>query len=363
MGRKQQIHILSPGRICLFGDHQDYLKLPVIACAIDRFIRLEATKNNTSFFQIKLPDIHLERTIDIQEKYDVLEERDYFASSLKVLRRYACIPDEGYTVKITGSLPVNAGVSSSSAVIIAWIRFLLEAFGPDEIITDEQVSRIAYEAEVLEHGEPGGLMDQYAIGIGNIVFIETKEDVSFKILGTKLNGLIVGDSGIKKETIDTLGNLKAKALEAVDFIKREILNFKLDQVQLEEYEVYEKYVPSELKPYFYAALKNHSITKKALLEFEKNDPDIEYIGYLMNEHHVILRDVLKITVPRIDNMIENALNAGAYGAKIVGSGGGGSIVAIAPDQKINNVIKAIKRANAKGAFSVCVDSGVRALKE
>ena len=30
----------APGRICLFGDHQDYLGLPIIACAINRFVEV-----------------------------------------------------------------------------------------------------------------------------------------------------------------------------------------------------------------------------------------------------------------------------------------------------------------------------------
>ena len=32
----------APGRICLFGDHQDYLELPIIACAIDRRLHIKA---------------------------------------------------------------------------------------------------------------------------------------------------------------------------------------------------------------------------------------------------------------------------------------------------------------------------------
>ena len=39
-----QLTISAPGRICLFGDHQDYLGLPVIACAIDRQVILTAEK-------------------------------------------------------------------------------------------------------------------------------------------------------------------------------------------------------------------------------------------------------------------------------------------------------------------------------
>lgn len=78
----------------------------------------------------------------------------------------------------------------------------------------------------------------------------------------------------------------------------------------------------------------------------------------MNQHHTILKDDLNLTVPRIDAMIDGALQAGAYGAKIVGSGGGGCIVAIAPENKKEAVIQAIKLAEAKDAYEVNVAKGV-----
>jgi galactokinase len=58
-------------------------------------------------------------------------------------------------------------------------------------------------------------------------------------------------------------------------------------------------------------------------------------------------------------MINAALKAGAYGAKIVGSGGGGSIVVIADPKNENGVIKAILEAGAQEAYAVNVDPGVR----
>ena len=39
----------APARICLFGDHQDYLGLPVIACAIDKYIIVEGKPNHSNF--------------------------------------------------------------------------------------------------------------------------------------------------------------------------------------------------------------------------------------------------------------------------------------------------------------------------
>ena len=40
----------APGRVCLFGDHQDYLELPVIACAIDRMMQIDAEENGKRSF-------------------------------------------------------------------------------------------------------------------------------------------------------------------------------------------------------------------------------------------------------------------------------------------------------------------------
>ena len=72
-----------------------------------------------------------------------------------------------------------------------------------------------------------------------------------------------------------------------------------------------------------------------------------------------LKNNLKITIPRIDAMIDAALNAGAYGAKIIGSGGGGCIVALAPVHLQIKISEAIKNAGAKDAYSVKVASGTK----
>lgn len=358
---QRKIKVIAPGRTCLFGDHQDYLGLPVIACAIDKYINLSAIENRTNFFNIQLPDISEKRSIEINEQFEMVNQRDYFASSLKVVRRYGCVPHTGYDITIKGDLPINAGVSSSSALIIAWIRFLLEAFGASEKVTPVFVSKIAYEAEVVEHGEPGGLMDQYSIGVGNVLFINTGKHTSYVHVGDNIEGLIVGESGVEKDTVGTLGDRKEKALKAIEYLSNQDSDFDIVRFQKKEYQKYVEYIPEELQPYFFAAVENHTITQLALVEFEKEKPSLKYLGELMNQHHLILKDILKITVPVIDKMIDSALKAGAYGAKIVGSGGGGSIVAIAPKEKQQKVVNAIVKAGGKAAYVVNVDQGARVI--
>ena len=355
----RKITASAPGRTCLFGDHQDYLGLPVIACAIDRNIKLIANENQTDTFVLNMIDIDEIRVIDIYASFEKLEPRDYFASSLRVLRRYGCIPTKGYTITITGDVPINSGTSSSSALLMAWIRFLIEAFGIDHEVTPDFLSKLGYESEVLEHGEPGGMMDHFSIGVGNIVYINTKKPFSFDVIGTELKGLITGVSGVPKETIGLLGELKGNALMAIEMVKQNYPLFDLYISEIEDVDRYKNCLPDRLIPFFEAAVKNFYYTKEALKEFKKPVLDLKKIGALMNGHHEVLRDLLKITVPRIDEMVNAALKAGAYGAKIVGSGGGGSIVVIADPENEDVVIKAVLDAGAQEAYAVNVDPGVR----
>lgn len=357
-----KITSLAPGRTCLFGDHQDYLGLPVIACAINRNIKLVAEENKTKTFVLNMIDINEKRVIDIETTFEKLESRDYFASSLRVLRRHGCIPTVGYDITVTGDIPINSGTSSSSALLMGWIQFLITAFGVDDEVTPEFIAKIGYASEVLEHGEPGGMMDHFSIGVGNIVYINTKDPFSYKIIGTNLKGLITGVSGVPKETIGLIGELKGNALMAIDMVKQHFPNFDLNTSEIGDIDRYRNCLPDRLIPFFEAALKNYHYTKEALKEFEKPVLDLKKIGELMNQHHEVLRDLLKITVPRIDDMINAALRAGAYGAKIVGSGGGGSIVVIADPAKEAAVIEAILKAGAQEAYGVTVDPGVRIIK-
>jgi galactokinase len=239
----KEIISLAPGRTCLFGDHQDYLGLPVIACAINRNIKLTAVPNDTKVFKLNMIDINEIRIIDIDQTFPELEPRDYFASSLRVLRRHGCIPTVGYDITITGNIPINSGTSSSSALLLAWINFLVEAYGVTDQVTPEFIAQMGYASEVLEHGEPGGMMDHYSIGIGNIVHIDTKPPFSYTIIGTELNGLITGVSGVPKETIGLIGDLKGNALLAIDIVKQNFTDFDLNKTEITDLKKYCNYLP------------------------------------------------------------------------------------------------------------------------
>ena len=353
----RKIVSIAPARTCLFGDHQDYLGLPIIACAINRHITLTAVENHLDYFELNMPDINQKRIISLQESLENIDENDHFLSAIKVLKRYNCIIDKGFTVDIKGTIPINSGTSSSSALVVAWVQFLIKAFGDDDLLKPEIISQIAFEAEVLEHNAPGGKMDQFSIGLGNIIYLETGEKFSYKLIKKSFNGLIMAESGVPKDTVGLLHRLKTNSWKAINEVKKYIPDFEIQSCDFQQKNHYLSFMNDELKPYLRAAIGNYEVTKKALKEFEKENLDIKKIGDLMNEHHHYLNNDLQITVPKIDTMIDAALNAGAYGAKIVGSGGGGSIAVLCDENNQLNVIEALKKVDTKNVYPVSVERG------
>ena len=92
-----------------------------------------------------------------------VQKDDYLVIALKVLRRHGCIPNSGYNILISGDIPINAGLSSSSVLTIAWINFLVAAFGIDGQFNSIRLAKLAYETEVIERNSSGGKMDQFTI--------------------------------------------------------------------------------------------------------------------------------------------------------------------------------------------------------
>ena len=346
----------APGRICLFGDHQDYLKLPIIACAINRYVTINAERNDQGIFNIQMNDLNQSLKIPIDKQNIKAQKDDYLVIALKVLRRHGCIPNSGYNISISGDIPINAGLSSSSALTIAWINFLIAAFGIDGQFNSIRLAKLAYETEVIERNSSGGKMDQFTISLGNLIYLNTEDD-SHVLFSKSMENLIVGVSGIDKDTFGVLALLKTKALEAINQVKATIKDFEIKNSQIEDLEKYLTLVDLDLKPYLSAGIKNYFITKAAYSELQKESSNINHLGDLMNKHHLLLRDNLKITVPRIDAMIENSLKAGAIGAKIIGSGGGGCIVAISEPGNEEKIISEIKKAGAVDAFLIKESEG------
>ena len=350
----------APARVCLFGDHQDYLGLPVIACAINKYIVVEGVPNKTNYLIFNLTDLGQIVEINLDEDFSSLKKGDHIRHVIKTLKNNNININKGYDIKISSDIFINAGISSSSAFTVALISFFIKIFD-SKISSEELVAELAYQSEVVDQGGSGGRMDQYSISIGNTIFLETKSAFSFKKINNPIKNFIIANSGVKKQTDLILKNLKNKTINAVNTIKLKNPSFNLNKVSIKGIYEYENQLSKTSFNYIKAAVENHSITQAAYLEIKKKKPNFNNIGELMNRHHDILKNDLSITVPLIDEMIDSALKNGAYGAKIIGSGGGGSILILSNEKDQNKLINAMYSAGAKEVVKANVSGGIFSL--
>ncbi len=349
------ISVQAPARICFFGDHQDYLGLPVIAGTINRYIHLEAKKNDQSKYVIQLLDLDKVIEINLTQYLNNIQPEDYYRSSMAVLTQEGAQFSQGYTIQISGTIPLNAGVSSSSALVVAWLRFLIQAQEASWQVTDAHIGEWAYQAEVQFFNQPGGLMDQYTIAQGGLIYIDTQNGTTTP-LTPSMGSLILAESGIAKQTLSVLQNARNFAQNAIEEVKSNVPQFDLHKANELDYEKYLSFVSNSYQPYWYAAIYNHLITHQAKKLLALSTPDLEKVGALMNAHQKILQECIQNTPPQMIEQMEAAKKAGALGTKIVGSGGGGCMLALTNKESKVQVIQAFKDTGAAQAYEVQLTS-------
>lgn len=351
------ITVSAPGRICLFGEHQDYLGLPVIASAISLRLRISGSRREDNLVRIGLPDISGEESFKIgAEELSYKSERDYFRSGYNILLREGLTFSSGVDCVLIGNIPINAGTSSSSALVVAWIDFLARMSDQAVSLERERLAELAYMAEVGEFGEVGGMMDQYTISLGNTITLSSWPEMSVDWIDSDFGTFILGDSGEPKDTQGILGRIRGGVETIVTKIREHYPEFSLNEVRSDELNEYIHLLDGPQRGLLLGTVRNRDITGEALELLSSKPLDHEQLGKMLTEHHAILRDILGISTPKIDSMIGAALFAGAFGAKINGSGGGGCMFAYAPDYS-EEVLEAVRQFG--DAWIVNVDDGTR----
>ncbi len=351
------IRVSSPGRICLFGEHQDYLGLPVIAAAISRRIGLTGTVRPDKQVILHLPDINATETFTLAPELTYEKPRDYFRSAVNIVQREGVHFSRGLEVTVRGNIPINSGTSSSSALQVAWINFLLQVADNPIPKSKAEIGELAYQAEVLEFGEPGGMMDHYSTAVGNIIYLESQPAIRIETFRPNLGTFVLGDSQEPKDTLTILKRVKFGMLEALRKIKAYDPAFDLHQSSLDHADDYRSILNSDELVLFKSNLSDRDILLEAKSLLEQPTTDHFKLGQLLNQHQNNLRDAKKVSTPKINAMIEAALQAGALGAKINGSGGGGCMFAYAPENP-EQVVAAIEKQGGKG-YIITVDEGTR----
>lgn len=287
------IKMSAPGKLLLFGDHAVVYGYPSIVTAVSKrlFVEADISKNNED--EIIAPQV--------KESRFVLETIEAFKDLHKI--------NQFIKISTKGDFSHRVGLGSSSAVTVAAFGALNELF--NKKMSLYEIFSHSYKVSLSVQGVGSGF-DIAAATFGKTLWY-VKGGKNLTILTDKKLPLVVGYSGIKADT--------PYYIRKVAYIK--------------------KYEKEKFKKIF---SKIGSITYKAASFIEKSN--YQQIGKLMNQNHLLLQE-LGVSIPKLDNMINAALSAGAYGAKLSGAGGGDCMIALVSHDKKNAVEKSIQQAGGK----------------
>lgn len=355
--------VSTPGRVCLFGEHQDYLGLPVISAAISLRLSIEGRQRADLRVRVAAPDIAKEYEFDLLPRRagdGGPGWRNFLLNGVEVLRETGCTFSRGFDCTIRGDIPIRGGTSSSSAMVVSWINLLARMSDQRREIPSAECALLAHRAEVDLAGGVGGRMDQYATAVGGLLFQSFHPKTLLEPLPAGLGAFVLGDSEAKKDTQGILSRVKERVHALVASVRARHPGFSLHSARWGEVDDFLAGLPDADRGFLRATLRNREITLEGRELLRQASPDPRALGGLLDEQHSILRGNLGISTPKIDAMLDAARRAGAAGGKINGSGGGGCMFAYVPDDPERAAAVAAAVAGCGGrSFVVSVDEGTR----
>ena len=293
------------GKVILFGEHFVVHGVPGIVSAIDATNDAEVKKTAKG---INVKDVRKAAKGYAEEKrMQQLESIDRILRAMGIDAKTVA-----FDILLGGTLPGFSGLGASAASSVAITRAIAQEFGV--ILTDGRVNQIAYEAEKAYAGTPSGI-DNTAATFGGLLWfkknLKDRQNTIEKLHIREPVEIVIGSTGV-------VANTKAM-VEGVTERKQKH--------------------PEKYDALFEQAEALALIGREALLQF-----DLKKVGKLMNDNHRLLQEI-EVSHEKLDILVEIARKQGAFGAKLTGGGGGGCMVALTPNQELQErVAEAIENA-------------------
>ncbi len=292
--------VRSPFRISLFGGSTDYKSFYenygsfIIGTPIDKYCHLSMRYR---------PEIFDKKFLCMYSKYELVDSINELENPLiRETLRYFNI-DKPIELTSFSDIPSKTGLGGSSAYCVA-LAYLVQLINNNSIVKNDLIkSCIKIEREILN--ESGGIQDQIWPFVKGLSTIEINKNGDFFIKPMPITEefeLHLNDSMTLIYTNEKRITDVASSYEGNVDNKKNILE----------------------------------IAKQAYNSFIKED--IYDIGKLLYNSWLDKKEISKeITNKAIDNIIEDVISMGAYGAKLLGSGSSGFVLVIS-DSKVKNKI-------------------------
>jgi galactokinase len=338
----------APGRVNLIGEHIDYSQGFVLPFAISYRTTAGLRKRDDQVIRIRSK----QRVDDvITTSISELTPGSHGGWEGYVIGViWALDIREGLDVEIDGDVPLGAGLSSSAALECAVAVGLNDMFslGHDK----KELALLTQKAENVYVGVPCGIMDQSVslmAEAGSALLLDCRD------LATTLVPFDLDASGLELLIIDTQAH---HALVDGEYAKRrqacESTCAKLQISSLRDIDVSVLEAAKDLLSDEEFKRAHHAVSEMArTLEAVEvvREKNFAALGALITQSHVSLRDDYEVSCPELNCAVDVALAHGALGARMIGGGFGGSAIALAAQDQINDIKNAIADAFNSAQFA------------
>jgi mevalonate kinase len=264
------------GKVILLGEHAVVYGVPALAAGIERGVRAVAVPSARQTSSLTVASWKTEVT-----EHDPRDLGRALRALVAASGVHAPLAIEAFV-----ELPPGGGLGCSAALGVAVARAI------DRHATADVIAERVMAWERVFHGNPSGV-DAAVASRGGCVLFSRKEGVEAMRVGAPLT-LCVGHSGEASSTgamVEGVARLRAARPEAVDGA--------------------------------FDGIRDLVAASRRAIE----GGDRRTLGLLMEQNQVWLGE-LALSTPAIDRMCKLAREHGAFGAKLTGAGGGGSVVAL-----------------------------------
>jgi mevalonate kinase len=297
------------GKIILLGEHAVVYGVPAIAVGIDRgaIARVTAMDRGPSRLFVRGWDISVREN----------EEGHDLARAFRALLD-AAPPSGPHWIEVETDLPPGGGLGCSAAMGVAIARALEPGLG------DERLLERAMAWECVFHGNPSGV-DAAVASRGGCILFRRGQPLETIRLRSPVH-LCVGHTGIAASTksmVEGVARLRERRPEVVEKSFEAI----------------------------------RTLVSNAKLAIEAGD--VFALGRLMDLNQMLLGGLF-VSTPEIERVCALAREAGAFGAKLTGAGGGGSVVALVPSRAGAEAVLEAWKGEGFAGFSATVAPETRA---
>ncbi|MGY1649986.1 galactokinase [Geodermatophilus sp. SYSU D01119] len=355
----------APGRVNVIGEHTDYNGGSVLPVALPHTVRAAAARRDDGRL-VLVSAQHPGEDADVAVA-DLAPGTPggwagYPAGVVEQVREAAA---GGLSLLVDGDVPAGAGLSSSAALECAVALAVRDLLGldwaPDDLVD------VARRAENDFVGAPTGILDQSAsvlCSAGHALHLDTR-DRSWDQVPLDLEAaglaLLVVDSGTTHSHAESgYGERRRQCEEAAHRLGVEYL------CDLPGTDALAALDDGTDEGAVLLRRARHVVTEDArvarVVDLLRSGADPRETGPVLTAGHASLRDDFEVSVPELDAVVEAALAADAYGARMVGGGFGGSAVALVDAGAVEAVSAAVaERAGAPRSYVVVPAAGARRL--